>query len=222
MNARWAWLWYFLMRLSDVFCMVFIHFIIIGSSTSTTLVNIQNSNWLFGLNIAGNLFSQFCFIFLTLALNNIFKKENSKLSKLMLILAMVGVLISILNTLILVAIQLTVSQFGCLKSFNENQVNIIAFKLLNLYENGLIFVKIFWALCIIPLGILMFKSKYFHSIIGRLMLITSFIYLANCLLSFFDVISYHYSIDILIFTTIGELFIVSWFLFNSPKTQFQY
>ncbi len=140
----------------------------------------------------------------------------------MVTLVMISAPIAFLNTFNLVAAQLVVSDVGSFDVFETDQLNAMTLGILNLYEIGLIFVKIFWSLWLLPVGLLILKSKYFQNIIGKLLLTGCFIYSVDSLLGLLFVVYRQIYFYLMLPFAIGEFIIISLFLVNGRKTQFQY
>ena len=101
----------------------------------------------------------------------------------MLAFVLVAVPISFLNTLNLIGADILVSGVEYLNVFNEGQRNALALLFLNLYENGIYVVGIFWGLWLFPFGMLIVKSGFIPKIIGYFLIIGCFAYLIDSTVS---------------------------------------
>jgi hypothetical protein len=162
--------------------------------------------------------SQTIFIFLVLSLNRLFKEVNVNYAKLMVTLVMVAVPIAFLNSLNLIAAQMLVGDSYYLEVFDRDQKNALMMLFINLYEQGIIIVEIFWGLWLLPLGLLIIRSEFIPKIIGVFLVIGCFSYLLESFASFFlpdykDIISPFLMLPLII----GEFSIIFWLLIKGVK-----
>src|SRR5260370_37893525 len=96
--GRFAGLLYVLMSIVGFFAMAYVPGkLIVHANATATANNIAASETLFRLGIAGNLISQAGFIFVPLALYDLFKGVNRRQAALMAILICVSIPIALLN-----------------------------------------------------------------------------------------------------------------------------
>jgi len=119
--------------------------IVVGNAT-TTAKNIIDNQFLFNMGIVGSLLTQLLFMAAVLVLYQLFKTVNKNQASLMVIFALVGVPIAMLNTLNRVAALLLL----------ENPKLMMFF--LDLNAEGIIIASIFWGLWLFPLGYLIYKK----------------------------------------------------------------
>lgn len=128
--------------------------LIVHEDIARTAQNIAAHEFLFRSGIVGTLLTQLIFIFAALLLYRFFEKVHRDAAILMLVLALVGVPIAMLNALNLVAALFQV----------QNPEQMMFF--LDLNTQGIIIAAIFWGLWLFPLGYLIYRSGYFPKIIG--------------------------------------------------------
>ena len=157
--------------------------ILVPGDATASASNIIASNFTYRLSIFSNLFSQALTIVLVLTLSQLFKDVSEKYVKYMLVFVLVAVPISFLNTLNLIGADILVSGVEYLNVFNEGQRNALALLFLNLYENGIYVVGIFWGLWLFPFGMLIVKSGFIPKIIGYFLIIGCFAYLIDSTVS---------------------------------------
>ncbi|RLD84104.1 MAG: DUF4386 domain-containing protein [Bacteroidetes bacterium] len=218
-NARIAGVLYLLIAITGGFGIMYIPSnIIVAGDAASTAENIINSDFIYRLSIFSNLVSQVLMIFLVLTLSRIFKEVNQKYTRYMVVLILVAVPISFLNTLNLIAAQTFVSGADYLSVFDADQLNSMAMVFLNLYEQGISIVGIFWGLWLFPFGMLIIKSKFIPKIIGVFLIIGCFAYLAD---SFTSLLFPEYKAAIspilMIPLAIGEFSVVLWLLIKGIK-----
>lgn len=153
--------------------------IVTGDATATA-DNIRASETLFRVGIASELFGQVILIFLTLALYRLFKSVNENLAVLVVVLgALVSVPIAFLNVVNELAALVLVSGADFLSVFDVRQLDALAYLFLRLHAKGLVVIAIFWGLWLFPFGMLVIKSGFIPRVIGVLMMIAGFSYLAD-------------------------------------------
>ncbi len=191
--------------------------IVVGDATAT-VNNLINYEFVFRLSILSNLISQALTIFLVLILSRLFKEVNQKYIKYMVIMVLVAVPISFLNVLNLIAAQTFVGGADYLSVFDVKQLESIAMVFLNLYEQGVSIIGIFWGLWLFPFGMLIINSKFIPKIIGVFLIIGCFAYLVD---SFTSLLFPEYKTTISPFMmvplAIGEFSTILWLLIKGTK-----
>ena len=217
-TARIAGLLYVLTSIPGVFCLLYIpsHFIV-WTDAAATANKILSSEFVFRLGIVSELVSFTGFIFVARALYRLFHGVNKAHASLMVTLIVVSIPISLVNVLNEIA-ALTLMRGGdYLSVFTKTQRDGLAMMFLDLHNYGFDVAQIFWGLWLIPFGILVFKSGFLPRILGILLIIACFGYLANSLGDFGmlpKVVSR--TVGQL---TIGELPIIFWLLIRGAKDQ---
>ncbi|TJY36175.1 DUF4386 domain-containing protein [Pontimicrobium aquaticum] len=220
-KAKIAGLLYLLMAISGGIGIMYIpsNFIVEGDAVATAM-KVNESDFLFRLVIVSNLICQTSFVFLVLALSQLFKEVDPKKVKLMLILVSVAVPIAFLNTLNLIAAQLVLSDVDYLSTFKINQLHALMMLFLKLFQQGNVIVQVFWGLWLYPLGMLIIKSKFIPKIIGVFLIIGCFSYLIITLTSLLLPNHSEMITSILMLPlVIGEFSIIFWLLIKGVKTK---
>lgn len=179
--ARVAGILYFLMAVTAPFALIYIpgKLIVPGDATATA-DRVRASETLLRTGIGVELFHQAVAIFLVLALYRLFKAVNEKQAVLVVILgAVVSVPIVFLNVLNEIAALILVSGAGFLTVFDNPERDALAYLFMRLHEQGLVIVSIFWGLWLFPLGMLVFRSGFFPRVLGVLLMVAGFAYLAS-------------------------------------------
>ena len=105
-----------------------------------------------------------------------------------------------------------------LSLFAPGQLNALAMVFLNLYEQGISIVGIFWGLWLFPFGMLIIKSKFIPKIIGVFLIIGCFSYLVD---SFTSLLFPEYKTIVsplmIVSLAIGEFSIILWLLIKGVK-----
>ncbi len=218
-KARIAGLLYLLMAVTGPLGIMYVPSAIAVSGDATaTASNILNSEMLFRLAIVSSLLCQISFIFLVLALNRLFKGVNEQHAKLMLSLVIVAVPIAILNELTQTAALHLLSGAEYLKVFEPEQLDALVMVFLNIHEQGIVIVSIFWGLWLFPFGYLVIKSGFIPKIFGILLIIGCFAYLADSLTAMLipqhrDIISKILMLPL----SVGEISTILWLLIKGAK-----
>lgn len=118
-------------------------------------------------------------IFLALPLYKLLKSVNKNQAVLMVILALVGVPIAMLNMLNHFAALLLLSGADYLTAFTADQLQALVMFFLDLLDHGFFIDFIPWGLWLFPLGYLVFKSGYIPRILGVLLIIAGIGYLID-------------------------------------------
>ena len=180
----------------------------------------MDSELLFSMGIVGSLITQLIFIFVVLVLYKLFKPVDKNHALLMVIFALVGIPIAMLNTLNLIAVLLLLSGADYLKVFGADQLQALMMFFLNLNEQGVLIAMIFWGLWLFPLGYLIYKSGYFPRIFGILVTMAGFGYLLDSFTHFLlpNYTSYEaLFFPVIILLTIGETLFMAWVLLKGAK-----
>lgn len=212
--ARIAGLLYLLFLVLGIFSFFYVPSkIFVDGNTTSTANNITAFESLFRIGIVSNLIGQIIFIFLVLALYQLFKSVDEKYARLMVILVFISIPVAFLIIFIQIAPLILLSGADFLKAFDPNQLNALMMFFLNLYNCGIIIVGIFWGLWLYPFGYLVFKSGFIPKILGVFLIIGCFCYLIDSF-SFLLIPSYHDIISnfITIPMSIGEISMIFWLL----------
>lgn len=219
-TARGAGILYFIMDVFMIFSgMVVDPKIFVPGDAAATVSNILASEQLFRLGFVSWIIGFIVYVFLVLALYDLFKSVDKVQARLMVLLVVASVSLSILNMLNQYAPIVLLGGDEYLSVFNPAQLQALSMVFLELYNNGIMLAEIFWGLWLIPLGILVYKSRFVPKVLGLLLFIGSF----GHLLSFFSTFLFpDYStflIPISEMVMAGELPIFLWLLIKGVKDQ---
>ena len=217
-KARIAGLLYLLLALTGVFSLIYVPstLTVFGDATATA-DNIKSSELLFRTGILSGLISNIIFVFLVLALYRLLKEISHKQAILMVILVVISVSTTFVNTLNQLAALIILSGADFLSVFEKAQLNSSAYVFLRLHSHGLQIIQIFWGLWLFPFGLLVYKSRFIPKILGVLLIIAGCAYLLS---SFTFLVLPQYKAAISPLTTVlemGELPIILWLLIVGAK-----
>lgn len=175
--------------------------LIIPEDAATTASNILAHESLFRLSIVSALLIQIVNLFVVLYLYKLLKPVNENMARLMVMFLVLAIPIAMLTEANRVA--------ALLLLHTADPSPTLAALFLDLHEVGIQIASIFWGLWLFPMGYLVFKSNYIPKIIGILLIIGCFGYLADAFVFFlipnFDILISQY-------TFIGELVLPLWLL----------
>lgn len=145
--------------------------LIVPGDAATTARNILASEWLFRLGIVSTLLLLLVDIVVVLVYYQLFKPVNKNLAGLMVILNLLGVPLAMLNELNNFAILLLLHSADSSRVFTPDQVHTLVSLLLNVHTTGSTIGGLFWGLWLVPYGVLVIRSGFFHRWIGVLLII---------------------------------------------------
>jgi hypothetical protein len=183
--ARTAGLLYLLTSIPGFFCLIYIpsHFIVSGDAAATAR-KIAASEFVFRFGIVSELASFTGFVFVVLALYRLFAGVDKRQALLMAILLLVSIPISLVNVLNEIAALTLVRGADFFSVFDQPQREALAMLFLKLHFQGFMVAQVFWGLWLIPFGLLVYKSGFLPRILGVLLIVACFGYVANSLIEF--------------------------------------
>src|SRR5436190_2814433 len=165
--GRWAGLLYVFMSILGFFAMGYVpNKLIVHGNAAATANNILASETLFRLGIAGALIGQAGFIFVALALFDLFKGVNQRHASLMVLLIVVSIPIAFLNELNSIAALALMRGGDFLSILEKPQRDALAMLFLRLHGQGFVVAELFWGLWLFPLGLLVYGSRFLPRFLG--------------------------------------------------------
>ncbi|MFT6075819.1 MAG: hypothetical protein ACJAZ1_002750 [Yoonia sp.] len=169
----------------------------IDATIDNLLANEMTIRWA----IIAALITQLGHLFLVLMLHKILAPVSAAASRLMVILVLVGIPIAMLNE----------ACYGVVLGLLQAEIppsNLIS-AFLDFHGYGIIIVQIFWGLWLFPFGYLIYKSDFLPKIIGFMLMIGCFGYLADSLIYFFNT---SFPISFAVYLFWGELLALLWLI----------
>jgi len=218
-TARMAGLFYLIFTLTTALAAVVRSRIIVSGDAAATANNIVSSQGLFRVGFVTELVSAVFFLIAAWALYVLLKPVNKNLALLFLLLNLSGVAIECINALNLFAALQFFSSANYLTVFQTGQLQAMAMSFLNLYTNGFMIAQIFFGTWLLPLGYLVYKSRFLPKFLG-ILLILDFFFWTSYFFQFFLFPDY----GILVypgsaFGFIAEISISLWLLIMAVKEQ---
>jgi len=218
--ARVAGLLYPLMGIPAVFSFMYVpRTLIVGGNAAATANNILASQMLFRLGIVAELIAAVFFLLLVMALYRLLSGVNKNLARLMVGLVLVSVAITFVNVLNNIAALTLFRGADYLSVFDKPQRDALAMLFLGLCGQGHTVNGIFWGLWLLPFGLLVMRSRFLPRILGLLLIVNCFAYVAasvtSLLLPAYGNVVFRASMPALL----GELWIMLWLLIKGAKVK---
>jgi hypothetical protein len=192
--------------------------IVTGDATATAN-HVRASESLLRLSIGSELIGLIVFIFVVLALYQLFKPVSEKHALAMATLLLISLPISFLSVVNEMAALIVVSGASFLSGFDQPQLDTLAYLFFRLHGQGLIVSQIFWGLWLFPFGVLVVRSGFIPRFLGYLLFIAGVGYIAN---SFAALLLPTHRLVVARFADIlqmAELPIIFWLLIWGAKDQ---
>jgi hypothetical protein len=189
---------------------------LVPGDAAATVRNIAASEALFRLSLVSDLIRQVLLMLLPLVLYKLLKPVSKNMASLMVIFALVGVSISMLNEINHFAVLLLSSGAGYLTALKADQLNALVKFFLELRKYGTYIPQVlsFWVLL---LGYLVFKSGFLPRILGILLMLGGLCYTSSAVLFFLFP-----NLDAMLlglFAFIGETLFYLWLLIKGVNVE---
>jgi hypothetical protein len=192
---------------------------IVSRDAATTANNIVASQGLFRVGFVTELVSAVFFLLAAWALYVLLKPVNKNLALLFLLLNFGGVAVECINALNLFAALQFLSGANYLTVFQTGQLQALAMSFLNLYTNGFLIAQIFFSAWLLPLGYLVYKSRFLPRPLGLLLILDFFgnmsWFLQGFLLPDYSILAYPGNA----ISFIAEISLMLWLLIMGVKDQ---
>src|SRR5713101_1723900 len=201
------------LRLIYIPSKLFVH----GNATATAN-NIAAHEWLFRFGIVSDLFCAVILIFLTLAFYRLFKAVDQNLAVLVVIFG--GVMPALINFVSVVsdAAALTlVRGADFLSVFDKPQRDALAMLFLRLRDHQNTAAEILWGLWLLPLAILVYRSRFLPRFLGVWLVLNGFAYV---IMSFTGLLLPQYQGKLFIIfqpALVGELALMLWLVIKGAR-----
>ena len=170
-TARLAGLLWILMFVFGPIAQIIRDKLFVTGDMVATANNIITNGFLLRIGFASDLVMMIIYIFLPLVLYKLLSKVNKSLSILMVIFVMLGTSINMINLLNEFAPLQLLSGSEYLSAFSDAQLQAKTMLSYDLYLHGYEIANIFFALWLVPLGLLVYKSNFLPKALGILLVI---------------------------------------------------
>jgi Domain of unknown function (DUF4386) len=216
--GRFAGSLYLLFSIVGFFAMMYVPSkLIVHGNAAATAGNIAASETLFRLGIAAQLICHAGFIFVVLALYDLLKGVNRRHASLMVILLVVQIPIAFLNELNSIAALFLVRGADFLSIFEKPQRDALAMLFLNLHFEGLVVDEIFMGLWLLPLALLVYRSRFLPRFLGVWLALGGFSWVT---LSLTEVLSPQYYDKVFTYSqpaAFGEIAFMLWLVIKGAR-----
>jgi hypothetical protein len=173
-TARMAGLFYLIFILTTVLATYVRSRLIVSGDAAATASNIMGSELFFRIGFVTELVSAVFFLLAAWALYVLLKPVNKNLALLFLLLNLGGVAVECINALNLFAALQFLSGANYLNVFQTGQLQAMAMSFLNSYTSGFMIAQIFFSAWLLPLGYLVYKSRFLPRFLGILLILDFF------------------------------------------------
>ena len=190
--------------------------LIVSGDAVRTAQNIMASESLFRLGIVSALVGAIIPILYLLLLYRLLKPVSKDSAVLMVVVALMGNPITMLNEFTQLGALQLLSGADYLTVFTTAQLQALAYLFVRLHSYGISIAFIFSGLWLLPLGYLVFKSGFLPRILGILLIIGGFGYLIDVFAGFLFPGS---NLSIGLFTGLAEIFFLLWLLIKGVNVE---
>jgi hypothetical protein len=193
--------------------------LIVRGNATATASNILAHETLFRLGIVADLIGVVIFIFVGMALYRLFSGVSTTHASHMVALVLVSAAVAFMNVLNHIAALILFRGADFLAVFDKPQRDALAMLFLRLYGQGIVINEIFWGLWLLPFGVLVMRSGFLPRILGVLLIINGFAYVAvsltSLLLPDYASVVNRYAV----IPETGELWIMLWLLIMGARVK---
>jgi len=171
-TARLAGLLFLMMVVFGLFSEIFFRQkLIVSNDMALTASNILSNVFLYRVGITSDILMALSYLLTALALYKLLYSVNKNLAAVMVVFATAGSILLMFNTLNEFAPLYILSGNDYVSTFNSSQKQSLAMLFYNLYVHGYMIGQIFFALWVLPLGVLIYKSGFIPKVFGILFVI---------------------------------------------------
>jgi hypothetical protein len=219
-TARIAGLLYVFTGITGAFNLMYVpNTLIVPGNATATGHNILASEMLFRLGSVSALISGTAFILLVWTLYRLLNGVSQKHALLMVSLVLVSVAITFLNEVNNIAALTLFRGPDFLAVFDKPQRDALAMLFLRLHDYGNFVNEILWGLWLFPFGVLVMRSRFLPRILGVLLIVNCFAYVAASLIALLLPIYANVVFRAILPALLGEAWIMLWLLIKGVKVQ---
>lgn len=190
----------------------------VPGDAAATAANIVQHATLFRIAFATDLVDFTCFLGVGLVMYAILKQVRPKVALAMLVINAVSVAIQALNMLNHLGALLVATEPGYTAGLSPEASHSLVTLLLNMHQQGYLIAQIFFGLYLLPLGYLVYRSGFFPKVLGVVLMIGCFGYVAGVPVSFFSSAESSLSLYFGLVGGLAELLFLLWLLIMGAKT----
>lgn len=211
-SARLAGLCFLLMVVFGLFSELFFRQKVFGSTdAAVTAGNILSNGFLYRIGISSDILMSLSYLITALVLFKLLASVNKNLAAVMVIFAAAGSTLLLFNILNEYAPLYIVNGNDYLSAIEPNSRQALAMLFFKLYEHGYMIGQIFFALWVLPLGVLIYKSGFIPKVLGVLFVIEAICGFLSVLVHFL-VPNQSIETILLLPGTVAEFLLMFWLL----------
>jgi hypothetical protein len=219
--GRVAGFWYLLLTLVGPLRLIYIPSkLFVSGNASATADNIAAHEWLFRFGMVSDLIGAVILIFLVLAFHRLFKAVDQNLSVLVVILGgVMPALLYFVNVVSDAGALMLVRGGDFLSAFDKPQRDALVMLFLRLHDQQNTAAEILWGLWLLPLAILVYRSRFLPRFLGVWLVINGCAYV---ILSLTGLLVPQYQNKVFIGAQpalLGELVLMLWLVIRGSKPQ---
>jgi len=187
-QARIAGLLYLLVVITGPFILIYVpnHIFVPGDATAT-VNNILAHQTLYRASIAAGIFGDVLFVFVVLALYRLLKPVDQTLAVVMAALILVIMPLAFLGIANqLATLQVLRDNGNFLKVFDKPQRDALSALLITFDVKGILVSEVFWGLWLLPLGMLVYRSRFLPRFLGVWLFLNGIAYVVVSAVGIFD------------------------------------
>lgn len=179
-KARTAGVLYLIVVLAGIFSIAYVPSkLFVRDDAAATAANILAQETLYRFGIFAGFVCYTAFLLLPLALYRLLAHVDKRAAVLMVALASVSVPLAFVNLGHKLDVLTLLEGADRFRAFSAEQINAMAMLSLDAYRNGILVSEIFWGLWLLPFGYLVFQSGLLPKLLGVLLMLGCFGYLAD-------------------------------------------
>ena len=167
-TARVAGLLYLLMAVFGLIAEIFFRQKLFVADMEVTANNILSNTFLYRIGITSDILMALVYLLTALALYKLLSPVDKNMAGAMVVFTTAGSVLLMFNVLNELAPLYILSGSNYLSAFNTAQLQSLAMFFYNLYQHGYMIGQIFFALWVLPLGVLIYKSGFIPKVFGIL------------------------------------------------------
>lgn len=184
-TARLAGLFFLLMVVFGLFAEIFFRQkLFVANDPSATASNILSNESLYRAGIASDILMSLCYLFTALVLYKLLAPVNKNLAAMMVVLAAAGSIMLLSNIQSEFAPLAILSGNKYMSTFTASQIQSLAMQSYQSYQHGYVIGQVFFALWVLPLGLLIHSSRFIPRAFGILFVLEAFLALSAVFVHF--------------------------------------
>jgi hypothetical protein len=174
------------MGLTGAFTLAYIPSVfLVGGDAAATAGRIAASPALYRLGVFAELMNGVFAIWTAMVMYDLFKDVDRRQARLLVGFVLGMVAIGLVNTVVLAGPLVLTSGASYLSVFDKQQLDALTQALWGLRIRGLNAATMYWGLWLLPLGILVYKSRFLPRLLGVFVIIAGCAYVVDSLTYFF-------------------------------------